>query len=140
MSLAKRLGRTLAFVLVQDERLRDADCIIPVPLHVSRQRERGYNQSEILAGEVCTQLGMTLVTKALIRRRRTRAQTTLSPRRRERNVEQAFAVVDPSDIHHKKVILVDDVFTTGSTVDACAQALREAGAVDVTVLTVTRAS
>ncbi|UCE18863.1 MAG: ComF family protein [Gemmatimonadota bacterium] len=140
ISLAKRLGRILAFVLLQDERFRQAECMVAVPLHVSRQRERGYNQSELLAQAVCAELGMKLVKDALVRRKRTKPQTALAPRRRTRNVEKAFRVTDASGIVDRKVVLVDDVFTTGATVDACAKALRRAGAVDVVVLTVTRAT
>lgn len=138
-SLARRLGRTLAFAVIQDVRFGDVDCLVPVPLHPSRLRERGYNQSDLLAEAICAELGIVCMKNALIRTKRTRAQTALNPQRRQRNVEKAFAVVHPTGLVGKKVALVDDVFTTGATVEACAQALRDGGAADVTVLTVARA-
>jgi competence protein ComFC len=140
ISLAKRLGRTLAFVLLQDERFRGAACIVPVPLHVSRLRERGYNQSVLLAEAMCGELSRRFLKNALVRRKRTKAQTTLTTQRRKQNVAKAFTVEDPSGVVGRKIVLVDDVLTTGATADACARALREAGASDVVVATVTRAS
>jgi len=109
--------------------------IVPVPLYASRLRERGYNQSELLARWVSSESQTPLVVGSLVRRRPTRSQTKLSVSEREENVKDAFGVRRPHELGGRTVILVDDVFTTGATLDACSRKLLEAGAVQVRVLT-----
>ncbi|NDV21301.1 ComF family protein [Desulfovibrio sp. JC022] len=114
------------------------DLTIPVPLHPSRLRERGFNQSLILARFASSATGAKLSAKALIRTRKTIPQTKLSGSARRKNLHTAF-VAAPSLVKNKKILLVDDVYTTGSTVDECARTLLEAGAERVEVLTLSRA-
>lgn len=111
-----------------------ADVIVPVPLHVRRLRERGFNQALLLARS----LGGVLLRHTLIRTRHTKPQTGLNPRDRRDNVRQAFAVARPPDVKGKVALLVDDVYTTGATVRECARVLLAAGAREVRVLTVAR--
>lgn len=116
---AAKLGRFLA----RSELYRDVDVVIPVPLHWTRRRSRGYNQAEIIARELAAALGASLRTDVLVRARRTRTQTRMSVASKADNVSGAFAVRNHClEAHH--VLLVDDTFTTGSTLDACRCALR----------------
>ncbi len=114
------------------------DCVCAVPLHRVRKRERGYNQSELLARKLASELGLPFV-QPIYRRVYTRSQTNLSRQARLQNLAGAFALSKRSDIAGKRVILVDDVFTTGSTVNEAAQTLKDAGAAKVAVLTAARA-
>jgi competence protein ComFC len=126
-SLARRLGRMMSVVVLRDPVLSRAELVMPVPLHPVRRRERGYNQSELLSKSLANSAGFPLVTKALIRGRNTRSQTDLSPEERFRNVNGAFCVRHPDTVDDKIVLLVDDVMTTGYTLDSCAQVLLDAG-------------
>jgi ComF family protein len=123
------------------------DCIIPVPLHKRRLRERGYNQSEFMIrpwfaalrtrGRIPT--GPTLSVENLIRRRCTQPQTGLDRSQRIANLRQAFHLADPEAVRGCRVLLVDDVLTTGATVNACARVLQKAKVASVEVLTLARA-
>jgi ComF family protein len=108
------------------------DALIPVPVHRARRRERGYNQAEILAGHLGGMWERPVWPRALIRKRPTRSQTRLSKGERGRNLEGAFACPDER-IKGKRILLIDDVFTTGATSEACAAALLRAGAAEVSV-------
>jgi ComF family protein len=113
------------------------DTIVPVPLHWRRRWERGFNQSELLAKALARQTGLR-VTNALRRVQPTATQAGLSNSARRRNVTQAFRCHRPGAVRGKRILLVDDVMTTGSTATACARALKRAGADRVTLLTVAR--
>jgi ComF family protein len=104
------------------------DLVLPVPLHPARERERGYNQSARLAGALAEHVGAPVLDRALVRARPTRAQSRLGPRRRRENVADAFRVAQPWAVRGRRVRLVDDVITTGATLEACLSVLREAGA------------
>jgi ComF family protein len=114
-----------------------ADAVVPVPLHGARRRARGFNQAHDLARA----LGPPVL-RALRRRRATAAQMSLTARARRANVRGAFALarrLPPGAIGGRVVVLVDDVVTTGATLDACAAVLRQAGAADVRAVTIARA-
>jgi len=104
------------------------DLAVPVPLHAERLRTRGFNQAELLARSLASAHGWALDTSALVRIRETRQQTELPARDRLRNVAGAFAVAAPAAVASKRVLLIDDVCTTGATLTACAAPLLEAGA------------
>ena len=121
--------------------------IVPVPLHLSRRRERGFNQSELLAAGLVRALGKQRggaapqVAKACLRRTRaTPPQTGLSVASRRENLRGAFEVVKPDAVRGRVIVLVDDVMTTGATLSACARALKRAGAARVMGLTLARAT
>jgi len=110
--------------------------LVPIPLGAKRRRERGYNQSERLAVALATRLGLEVRPELLARARETRSQTALTPEQRQVNVDGAFRARPPAGA---AVILVDDVFTTGSTLIAAATALLAAGTARVDAVTFARA-
>ncbi|MEL6375270.1 MAG: ComF family protein [Pseudomonadota bacterium] len=118
------------------ELLRDADVVVPVPLAGMRLWVRRYNQAAVLAHEVGRLTGVPVAPLALRRMRRTRPQVGLTAAQRRQNVAGAFKVMEraASRVRGRRVVLVDDVITTGATVEACAQALLRAGAAQVDVL------
>jgi len=116
----------------------DYDVIIPVPLHWRRLWWRGFNQAALLAAEIARRLNVPLDTTAVTRRRFTTPQTSRHHDERMRNVRQAFAVTRPERIQNRRVLIVDDVMTTGATVDECARVLLRAGAASVDVFTLAR--
>ncbi|MBI3933784.1 MAG: ComF family protein [Acidobacteria bacterium] len=136
--LAKPLGKFLADAL---ERLNagSLDLVLPVPLHRRRERQRGFNQAGLLAERVGKLCDIRRGGKDCVRVRDTPPQTGLRGAARRRNVKGAFAVPHPERIHGLRILLVDDVLTTGATADACARALKQAGAQGVWVLTLARA-
>lgn len=120
--------------------LNSADLIVPVPLHANRERERGFNQALILARELARLSGLPLDEYSVVRRLHTeRHRSGMDAKARHKSVAGAFAVRHADLITDKRVLLIDDVFTTGATVSACAAVLIEAGAEGVFVLTVARA-
>ena len=112
--------------------------IAPVPLHSLKEREREFNQAEILARHLSVATNIPLNTKLLRRVTATMTQTRLTKQQRSENMRGAFAVRAGVKLNGERVVLVDDVFTTGATTSACAQALRAAGAGEVCVWTVAR--
>ena len=117
------------------ELVDDAELIVPVPLHPKRLKHRGFNQALLLA-QAFPQAA--LAREAVVRTRHTPPQVGLNPKERRVNVKGAFAVPDPALVKGKSVLLIDDLFTTGSTVKECARVLLKAGARQVEVLTVAR--
>ena len=127
--------------LLRDEvrALLEPGCVlVPVPLHPRRRRQRGFNQSELMARAIARRCGRRLAAEALVRRTDTPSQTGLSAAARRANLRDAFLVRRRAALAGRVVVLVDDVFTTSATARACAQALRAAGAREVRVLTAAR--
>jgi ComF family protein len=112
--------------------------IVPVPLHTSRLRERGYNQSQLLGEHVAALTGIGCIPAALQRIRATQSQVTMTAQERLTNVRDAFTA-NPSSAAGRTILLIDDVYTTGATLSACAEALLLVGALAVYGLTVTAA-
>lgn len=136
VELAQPLGQLMAEYLKEHPML--CDVVVPVPLHVTRLRERGYNQAALLAYAMARHNGLVVDERALVRERATASQVTLNAEERKLNVKDAFRCPD-AGVVGKKVLLVDDVCTTGATLEACATALYEAGAQSVQALTLARA-
>jgi ComF family protein len=136
----RSLGKPLAGWMAENIRpVSDIDCIIPVPLHVARLRQRGFNQALILAYELSRTFTIPLSFDNLKRVRPTRPQVELSGEERIKNVAGAFALRRPDELRDRDVLLIDDVFTTGATMNECAMVLKDAGASRVTALTIARA-
>ena len=127
----------VTLVLAKIDQAQFTDFIlIPVPLHTSRFRERGFNQSEEIGKAVEKLWGNVLAQDILIREKKTRAQYTLTKKERKQNVKEAFIVVDAEKVKNCKILLLDDIFTTGATLQECARVLKKAGAVEVWGLTI----
>jgi ComF family protein len=153
-SLAYPLGALLCDYLAEGGVSHLVDLVVPVPLHWRRRVARGFNQSGLLAEEIGARFGLPVASHLLRRTRPTTSQTAFSQRGRQANVRGAFAVRHGNgrlaplwpppwgrvDLLGKRVLLVDDILTTGSTVDECAKTLRRAGAREVVVATVARTS
>ena len=136
--LAKPFSDILAHFAETSLPLTGFDAIIPAPLFSRREKERGYNQSLLLSQPIGPAFGLPLLRHSLIRSRETPSQISLSKEKRLKNVSGAFEVRTPHLIQKKRLLLVDDILTTGATANACASALKEAGAVSVCVLTLAR--
>jgi len=136
-ALARPLGALMAAVAAADPHLRGARAIVPVPLHPLRQRERGFNQAQVLADEVGRALGVPVAPRVLVRGRPTPPQAGLRAADRQANVRGAFVLRGTA--RWARVLVVDDVMSTGSTVGECARVLREGGTKEVVVLTLARA-
>ena len=117
---------------------RDPHLIVPVPLHRSRLRQRGFNQAALLGSVLSRQLSLPMLPDALVRNRRTEPQIELSGAERRLNVKGAFSVKKPDLVAGKRILLLDDVMTTGSTMDECAKELKKAGAAMVIAATIAR--
>ncbi|MCR4437491.1 MAG: ComF family protein [bacterium] len=137
--LAHPLGLALGGALQAVGALATSDLLVPVPLHPARKRERGYNQSELLARTASKICGIRVETELLRRTRYTTPQAKLGAAERTRNVAGAFAVSAPAHVQGRGIILVDDVFTTGATANECARVLLQAGAREVSLATMARA-
>lgn len=133
------MGRVMADYRYDSLSISEFSLIIPVPLHPKKLRERGFNQSLVLGREIAKKFSIPLDFKTLKRRIDTKPQVKLGKSERAKNVKGAFTVEGKERIKGKKVLLVDDVYTTGSTANECARMLREAKASDVSVLTLARA-
>jgi ComF family protein len=133
IELGKKVGKTIGSEIPQPH----YDCVIPIPLHRSKQRERGYNQSEYIARGISDVLKIHSVELDGVKRvRPTGSQTHLTIDERKTNMENAFRAVEPVRLKGKHVLLVDDVITTGATIGECARVVKEAGAASVAVASV----
>ncbi len=140
VSAGKSLGIRLAREL-KKQQVSDVAYLVPVPLHKARKRERGFNQSEIVAESLGAELNLKVEKNILSRIKNTKDQTKLSIEERKQNVAGAFQVRDTRQIlSDKKVILVDDVITTGATLNECAKVLKQAGVKEILAVTIAKAS
>ena len=113
--------------------IRTYDGLVPVPIHPIRRRERGYNQAEVMAEELSRFTGLPVLGRSLYRRRSTQSQTKLSRQSRSKNLNEAFSCQNPEPVIGKRLLVVDDVFTTGATVAQCAALLLRSGCLSVGV-------
>ncbi len=118
--------------------LAEPDLVIPVPLHISRLRERGFNQALVIARGCFPQWKNRIINNLLLRRRATLPQSLLTGKLRRTNLKKVFNLCAPHRVVGKRILLVDDVFTTGSTVNECSKVLRSAGAARIDVFTLAR--
>jgi len=131
-------GELLGVEFLRHPELNDVDMIIPVPLHNARYRERGYNQSALLASAIKKISGVPVNTNVLKRNKYTPPQAKLKREDRVKNILGAFTAKKSAKISNSCVAVVDDVVTTGTTVNECARVLRSAGAKKVVILSITR--
>lgn len=131
--LGEMLGRVYGQDLVEAEYKDSFDIIIPVPLHSSRRRIRGYNQSEKFGTGLSQMLAVPCDDTSMTRSAKTETQTRKTKLSRWENVNRVFQVVDTASVSEKRVLLVDDVVTTGATLEACGQALFDAGCRELSI-------
>jgi competence protein ComFC len=139
-NLARHFGKTAGKVLTSHLNSEVFQLMLPIPLHKVRQRERGYNQSERVCEGLYESLAIPIQKDILVRKRYTRTQTDLSAEERQDNMRDVFRVRRPERIKSKSVLIVDDVVTTGSTMNSCAKVLKEAGARTVVCIALARPS
>lgn len=131
LPLAKEAGELLADRFASHESPPKIDVIVPIPLHWTRQRQRGFNQSALIAKVLGEQLQLPISSKTIERIRKTLDQTGLNAKERVENMRGAFAMGSKSDVNGQRILLVDDVTTTGATLFEAAKVLRDAGCSDV---------
>ncbi|MFY9520567.1 MAG: ComF family protein [Caldicoprobacterales bacterium] len=132
-SLARTFGLLMGDLFA--ESAWPIDLVMPVPLHKRKESYRGFNQSSLLADYIAYRQGLAFRDDVLLREIDTDKQASLTRQDRMKNLKGAFTVVKPSIIKDKNILLIDDVYTTGATVDSCTASLKEAGAAKVFVLT-----
>ena len=134
--LATTIGSIMAYKLKQEG--IKTDVIVPVPLYKGKEKERGFNQAILLSKHISKETNIPLDIDTLVRIKNTKVMYNLTRRERLENVENAFKVTNQEIITGEDILLVDDIFTTGSTVNACSKELTDSGAKSVTVLTFAR--
>ncbi|MCY7349937.1 MAG: ComF family protein [Cytophagaceae bacterium] len=134
------LGRWYGAELKESGFDQAIDVIIPVPLHRKRQKERGYNQSDCFAKGLSESLEIAWTTEILRKGKHVKSQTSMSRIQRMENVQDVFFVENPDRLVGKRVALVDDVITTGATLEACVEALKQNGCREVHILTIATAT
>ena len=134
------MGNMIGESLLRSLRFRNADTLIPLPLFAEREFKRGYNQSEILCRGISEVTGYPVITGNLKRERYTETQTKKKRNKRWENVEGSFAIKNKEELENKHILLVDDVITTGATIEACASILLKVPGVTVSVATLAYAS
>lgn len=116
--------------------LKKYDIILYVPMFKKQEHKRGYNQTYLIAKEIGKTLGVSIEKSNLTKIKDTKKQSTLTKEERKTNVKDAFVIKKPERIVNKKVILFDDIFTTGNTVNECSKVIKMAGAKEIAILTI----
>lgn len=124
--LAEELGRHYGWVLAEYAYQQQFDALVPIPLHEQRLKKRGYNQSYHFALGIAQSLGLPVWADVVIREQASQTQTRKSRLQRWQNVENIFTVTQPQQVAGRRILLVDDVITTGATISSCAEALLQA--------------
>ncbi len=138
--LAVLVGNWYAKDLLRDAFIKQSACIIPVPLHPKKYKQRGFNQSEEFARGLAEALSIPLNTTLLTRSAYTSTQTLKNKFERWENVEDKFVITETEEFKHQSIILVDDVITTGATIEACCHALKQIEGIKISVLSIAYAA
>ena len=136
------LYKTFAKIILKNEKvcgfLKNYDIIIPVPIHKKRKLKRGYNQTELIAKVIAKNTNLKLEKNVLVKQKNTITQSALSKTKRQLNIKNAFMVKNAEKVLNKKVLIFDDIYTTGSTVKECSKVLNKSGVKDIGILTVAK--
>ena len=136
------LYRTFCEFIVKNKKVFDFiksyDIIIPVPIHKARMRERGYNQSELIAKELAKKLELKVYTDVLIKIKNNKMQSTLSSKEREINTKNVYKLVNLEKIYNKRVLIFDDIYTTGATINSCIEEVKKANVKKIGILTLAK--
>ena len=133
-SLSVRIGKDFGEVIKKNKLEKKFDMIIPVPLHKSRERERGFNQSYLISKYASSISGLPLFNNVIIRKKNNKSQSLLTYNERIENVKNIFKVKFPEKINGKKIIIIDDIITTGLTVNSCCRELKKFNAGEIICL------
>jgi len=131
--IGREIGRLYGKELLNSDTFSSSELIIPVPLHPAKKVIRGYNQSDVFGEGLAEAMPGELITDILVRRYNSETQTRKSRFDRWENVETVFGIASPDAIRGKRILLVDDVVTTGATLESCAQHLLKAGAISLSI-------
>lgn len=132
----KYIGKTFGYLLTQKAKELEFDYIIPVPISFKRFMERGFNQSEIMASEISKRLSKKMIKNVLIKTKNNKRQSELHEKDRKSNVIGVYKVKNKTKIYGKIILLIDDVYTTGATINECAEVLKKAGAKKIIAITI----
>lgn len=120
-------------------KLKSYDIIIPVPIHKKREQERGYNQSSLIAKKIAKEIeNLIMIEDVLIKTKNNKKQSSLSMYERQENVKSVYKLQNKEKIYNKKIIIFDDIYTTGATANECAKVLKENGAKEILVFTIAK--
>jgi ComF family protein len=134
------LGSILGHSLQKSERFKNIELLIPLPLYPDREYRRGYNQSTLIAEGISRVMNIPVESDSMTRIRNTSTQTKKQRTERWMNVENSFTVVEPEKLRNRHVLLVDDVITTGASLEACAQVMQEASIASLSIATIAMSS
>lgn len=136
------LNETFANIIIKNEKIcrfiKNYDIIIPVPIHRKRYKQRGYNQTELIAKRIAEKLGITVITDVLVKEVNNKPQSELTKLERAQNIKNVYRVQNSQKINNKTILIVDDIYTTGNTVNECGKMLQQAGANKISVLTIAK--
>lgn len=137
------LYKTFSKIIIKNEKicgfLKKYDIIIPVPIHKKRMNIRGYNQSELITKEIAKKIdNITIENNILLKIQNTKPQSTLNKLERSNNIKNAYIIKNADKVKNKKVLLFDDIFTTGNTTNECSKLLKLSGAKDIGIITLAK--
>ena len=136
------LYRTFCEFIVKNKKalefIKSYDIIIPVPMYKTKIRKRGYNQSELIAKELAKKLGMQMENDVIIKIRDNKIQSTLNKQERQENIKNAYKLINPNKIENKKVLIFDDIYTTGATLNECVKVVESGNASKIGILTLAK--
>lgn len=136
------LYKTFSALILKDKKIcsqtKKYDIILPVPIYIKKKRIKGYNQTELIAKEIAEKYNLEYLNNILIKNRDTKTQSTLTKAQRKINVKDAFSIKDAEKIKKKNIILFDDIYTTGNTVNECCKCLKKAGVNNILILTIAK--
>jgi len=136
------LYKTFVKIIIKNKKIyrfiKLYDIIIPVPMYKNKESVRGYNQSALVAREIAKVAGLEFQKKTLIKIKDTQVQSTLNKYSRINNIKNVFEIKNEEAVRNKKIVLLDDVYTTGSTVNECSKVLKQAGAKEILVITIAK--
>ncbi len=138
--LGYHLGKVYGNELKSSDIFSKAELIVPIPMHPAKQKKRGFNQSEVFARGIAEAMQIPIDVSSLVKKEKTQTQTKKSRFVRWENVETVFSIKDPEVFKSKHILLVDDVVTTGATIEACAQKLLKIEGVSLSIITLAIAS
>jgi ComF family protein len=138
--IGSRLGEELGLYLSKSELYQDIDMLVPIPIHPEKEKQRGYNQSAFIAAGMASVMNLPVETKNLIRTRYTETQTRKNIIDRWENVQSIFAVRDPAVFNGKHIMIIDDIITTGATIESCALTIQNQCSCKISVAAIGQAS